>query len=112
MRESLTHSLPPVNPATLMDRIATITMLVPGQLRSYCAGARQLQLAASSVQAALEELERDHPSLYRNICDETGTVRRHLNLFVNVSHIRDLDGLATALLPGDELIVLPAVSGG
>lgn len=87
-------------------------MLFPAQLRVHCAGAKALTLTAASVGAALEELELRFPMLYRNICDETGAVRRHLNLFVNTSHIRDLDGLETALVPGDELIVLPAVSGG
>ncbi|MEO7867004.1 MAG: MoaD/ThiS family protein [Candidatus Eisenbacteria bacterium] len=95
-----------------MDRTATIMILVPSQLRAYSAGARELELAATSVRAALQELERRYPSLYRNICDETGLVRRHLNLFVNASHIRDMDGLDTALVPGDEVVVLPAVSGG
>jgi len=60
----------------------------------------------------LDELERSYPSLYRSICDETGAVRRHVNLFVNASHIRDREGLETALVPGDEVTILPAVSGG
>jgi MoaD family protein len=64
------------------------------------------------VRAVLEELERRYPSLYRNICDETGAVRRHVNVFVNTSHVRDRDGLDTALVPGDEVMILPAVSGG
>jgi molybdopterin converting factor small subunit len=50
--------------------------------------------------------------LYRNICDETGTVRRHLNVFVNADNVRDLNGIDTPLLPGDVLTILPAVSGG
>jgi molybdopterin converting factor small subunit len=50
--------------------------------------------------------------LYRNICDEQGTVRRHLNVFVNSNNMRDLDGVATTLTPGDEVTIVPAVSGG
>jgi molybdopterin synthase sulfur carrier subunit len=50
--------------------------------------------------------------LYRNICDETGMVRRHLNVFVNSDNVRDLDGVDTRLAPGDVLTILPAVSGG
>jgi molybdopterin synthase sulfur carrier subunit len=89
-----------------------ITVFVPGPLREYCDGARTLPLDASSVRAALHELERAHPALYRNVCDETGAVRRHINVFVNTSHMRDRDGLDTALVSGDEVIILPAVSGG
>lgn len=91
---------------------ATVTIFVPGPLREYCAGARQLNSSASTVGEALSALERNHPSLYRNVCDETGAVRRHINIFVNASHMRDREGLATALVPGDEVIILPAVSGG
>ena len=90
----------------------TVTIVVPGPLREYCDGARELASSAESVRAALEDLERDHPSLYRNVCDETGAVRRHINIFVNTLHMRDRDGLATALVPGDEVIILPSVSGG
>lgn len=89
-----------------------IQVLIPGPLRPYCGGASELALSAPSVGAALLELERSHPSLYRNVCDETGAVRRHINLFVNTSHVRDREGLDTALVPGDVLMIIPAVSGG
>ncbi len=90
----------------------TITVFVPPPLRAYCGGASELSVPAPTVRAALEELGRSHPSLYSSICDETGGVRRHVNLFVNTSHVRDRDGLDTALAPGDVLTILPAVSGG
>jgi len=46
------------------------------------------------------------------VCDETGRVRRHLNVFVNSDNVRDLDGLDTVLKSGDVVTILPAVSGG
>ena len=91
---------------------ATITIFVPGLLRDRCGGAARLAVRAASVRGALHELEALYSALYRCICDETGAVRRHVNLFLNTDHIRDLDGLETALAGGDELIILPAVSGG
>jgi molybdopterin converting factor small subunit len=39
-------------------------------------------------------------------------VRRHLNVFVNADHVRDLSGSDTPLWPGDVVTILPAVSGG
>jgi molybdopterin converting factor small subunit len=89
-----------------------ITLHVPGPLREYCAGASQISLSAQTVRAALEELERSQATLYRNVCDETGAVRRHLNVFVNADNVRDLNGIDTLLTPGDVLTILPAVSGG
>lgn len=93
-------------------RAMTVTIHVPGVLRDYCGGAPELVLPAPSVRAALDEIERHYPALYRCVCDETGAVRRHINLFVNTSHMRDRQGLDTALVPGDVLTILPAVSGG
>jgi len=71
-----------------------------------------LEVSATNLRALLEELERCHPALHRSVCDETGKVRRHVNLFVNDSNVRDRQGLDTALAPGDILTIVPAVSGG
>ena len=95
-----------------MGPTPTITILVPGPLRPYCAGAAELSISAHTVRAALEELERSQSVLYRNLCDETGAVRRHLNVFVNADNVRDLAGVDTQLTPGDVVTILPAVSGG
>ncbi len=96
----------------MIDPGMTITIHVPSPLRSCCDGAAELSLSAPSVRAALEQIARQHPSLYRSICDETGSVRRHVNLFVNTSHVREREGLDTALVPGDIITIMPAVSGG
>jgi MoaD family protein len=90
----------------------TIKIHVPGVLRACCKGASELSLSASNVRAALEEIERTYPALHRSICDETGKVRRHVNVFVNNSLMGDREGLDTELVAGDVLTILPAVSGG
>jgi molybdopterin converting factor small subunit len=90
----------------------TVIIQIPGVLRPYCNGASELSVSAESVRAALEQLERNHPALYGRVCDETGAVRRHGNVFGNSSHMRDRQGLDTALVPGDIITILPAVSGG
>src|SRR5437867_1171461 len=95
-----------------MPKANTITVHVPAPLRQYCDGSAELFLSAPNVRAALDQIERTHPLLYRGVCDETGSVRRHINLFVNTSHVRDQQGLDTGLSPGDIITILPAVSGG
>lgn len=89
----------------------SVTIHIPAALRPECRGASQLSVAATTVRAALGQLEHDHPSLYRSVCNETGAVRRHMNLFINSSLVFD-DGLDTNLKPGDELFIMTAVSGG
>ena len=94
------------------DRATTVTIFVPGLLRHCCDGASELTMSATSVRAAFDQLEQRYPSLYRSVCDETGAVRRHVNVFVNAFNTRDVDGLETAVVAGDVITILPAVSGG
>jgi molybdopterin converting factor small subunit len=89
-----------------------INVSVPTPLRNCCAGASELALIATDVRGVLEELERSYPALHRSICDETGAVRRHINLFVNTQHMRDFNGLDTSLESGDVVTIMTAVSGG
>ena len=95
-----------------MDPTPNVTIHVFGQLRTYCGDASELSISAATVADALEALGRQHPVLYRHLCDETGAVRPHLNVFVNSDHMRELDRTATRLAPGDVVSFLPAVSGG
>jgi molybdopterin converting factor small subunit len=95
-----------------MGAAPIVTVHLPGPLRPYSAGAAELSISAPTVRAVLEELERSRAALHRNLCDETGVLRRHLNVFVNSDNIRDLDGVDTALAVGDVVTFLPAVSGG
>ena len=88
-----------------------VTLYLPEPLRTYGGGA-ELLVSARTVQAVLDDLEQTRPVLYRNVCDETGAVRRHLNVFVNSDNMRDLDGIETRLRSGDVVTILPAVSGG
>jgi molybdopterin synthase sulfur carrier subunit len=98
--------IPVVEPAP------NVKVHVFGQLREYCGGATELPVSARTVRSLLDQLERGEPLLYRNLCDETGKVRRHLNVFVNTENVRDLDGVDTTLAAGDVVTFLPAVSGG
>ena len=99
-------------PADRAIRLPTVTVHVPSMLRAYCGDTTVLSLAAPSVRAALDEIERRHPNLYRSVCDETGAVRRHVNVFVNNDNVRDRQGLDTPLAAGDVVSIIPAVSGG
>lgn len=95
-----------------MTRSTAITIHVLAALRAYCGGVSELSISATIVRTVLEVLEQRHPSQHRSVCDETGLVRRHINLFVNTTDVRDREGLDTALAPGDVITILPAISGG
>ncbi|MCC6409804.1 MAG: MoaD/ThiS family protein [Planctomycetes bacterium] len=89
-----------------------ITLQLSALLRDYVGGKGELSLEARDVRALLRVLESEHPKIHRSICDDTGAIRRHVNVFVNDDHIRELGDLDAKLKPGDVVSLFQAVSGG
>ena len=89
-----------------------IPVMLSSPLRDHAGGVGRLSVSAVNVRAALEQIEQMHPRLYGSVCDETGAIRRHVNVFVNGANVKDGKGLDTPLAPGDAVMILPAVSGG
>lgn len=94
-----------------------VRVRLPAALRVQAGGSATVVIslpdgAAATVGGVLDELTRLHPAVERRIRDERGLVRRHVNLFVGADNIRDLGGLDAPVAPDQELVVLPAVSGG
>ncbi|TME31548.1 MAG: MoaD/ThiS family protein [Chloroflexi bacterium] len=90
---------------------------IPGSLRQYCGGARQVRVeceAPSTLACVFERLHADHPGVVERALDEQGKIRQHVNVFVDGESIRagPKRGLETPLGAGSEVWILPAVSGG
>jgi sulfur-carrier protein len=96
----------------MLGAVTCVRIQLSSLLRDHCGAPAELELEATSLRAALLQLERDQAKLYRSVCDETGAVRRHVNLFVGERHIRELGGLDAPLQPGDVVTIIQAVSGG
>ena len=77
-------------------------------LRLFPGAERRVELPARSVSEALAALDARWPGMRDRLCDSTPALRRHLNIFVDGERAR----LETPLLPGAEMIVMTAVSGG
>lgn len=82
---------------------------IPGPLRSYTAGAAQVQAAGETLTALLADLDRHHPGMRFRIIDEQDRIRPHIRIFVNR---RETPTLAAALAAGDEVHLVCALSGG
>jgi molybdopterin converting factor small subunit len=90
-----------------------VAVLLPAVLRPYARGAERVEVpGATTVGAVLAGLEQDHPALRRRLLDDQGGLRRHVNVFLGEDNVRDLSEMSTPVSDGDELLVLPAVSGG
>lgn len=95
-----------------MPQTVTVSVRIPTALRDCCRGMTQISASGADVGELLAGIERDYPRLYGSVCNETGAVRQHINVFVNNDSVRDGEGLATPLSPGDVVTILTAVSGG
>jgi molybdopterin synthase sulfur carrier subunit len=60
----------------------------------------------------IEALNSTHPGIKDRLCDETGELRRFVNIYVNEEDIRFLKGKDTSLKDGDEVSIVPAIAGG
>jgi sulfur-carrier protein len=101
-----------------------VRVRVPTALRDLVAGSQTVVVdvgaagsAATSgdlvtVGTVLDALAVEYPALERRVRDELGRTRVHVNLFVGADNVRDLDGLATPIRSGEELSIIPAISGG
>ena len=90
----------------------TIKVRIPTPLRRLTAGQDTLQLSGESLSQCIENLEAQFPGLRGRLLDETGELRRFVNIYVNGEDVRFLQGLGTPLKPGDEVSIVPAVAGG
>lgn len=89
-----------------------VIVKIPSQLRSAAGGASEAQLEGTTVREVLDGLCERFEGLGERICDDGGSLRRFVNVYVSGEDIRFLDGLDTEVADGAELTILPAVAGG
>jgi molybdopterin synthase sulfur carrier subunit len=90
----------------------SVVVKIPTQLRAAAGGEAQAQVDGATVQEVLDGLFALHEELRVRIADDDGSLRRFVNVYLAGEDIRFLEGLATPVLDGAELTILPAVAGG
>ena len=85
---------------------------IPTPLRAVTKGAAEVQATGGTVAAVIQDLERQYPGLRERLVDESGELRRFINIYVNEEDIRFLDGAKTALKDADQVSIVPAIAGG
>jgi molybdopterin synthase sulfur carrier subunit len=89
-----------------------IKVRIPTPLRPLTKGQGEVETKASSAVEMIETLNGAHPGIKDRLCDETGELRRFVNIYVNEEDIRFLKGKETSLKDGDEVSIVPAIAGG
>ncbi len=90
----------------------TVNVKIPTPLRSLTDDADSVTGEGETIAALVESLESAYPGMKERLCEESGELRRFVNIYVNGEDVRFLDGLQTALGEGDEVSIVPAVAGG
>jgi molybdopterin synthase sulfur carrier subunit len=90
----------------------SVKVRIPAQLRPLAGGAGEVEVEAATVGEALKALDAAHPGFAERLFDETGALRRFVNVFLGEEDIRFLDGLGTPVPAGTIVSVIPAVAGG
>lgn len=90
----------------------SVSIRIPTPLRSVTSGRAEVSADGSTVAELLADLERQFPGIGERLRDETGAIRRFVNVYVGDEDIRFLDGLATPVSEGSQVSIIPAVAGG
>ena len=89
-----------------------VNIVLPTALAGITGSIRSIQVEAASVRQALAEVAARFPAAASRLMDDAGSIRRHINVFVGDTNVRDLNGIDTPLGADDDVIIIPAVSGG
>lgn len=88
------------------------TVRIPTPLRKLTEGKEEVPSAGTTIRAVIDDLERQHPGIKARICDDSGAVRKFINVFAGEEDIRFLQGLDTPVAETAEISIVPAIAGG
>ena len=90
----------------------TATIRIPTPLRTATGGAATVEVDAATVGEAIASLEQAHPGVAERLLDDSGQLRRFVNVFVDDEDVRFQQGLQTPVAAGSTVSIIPAVAGG
>jgi sulfur-carrier protein len=90
----------------------SVTVTIPTQLRSLTDGSSTVDASGGTVQEVIDSLEQAHPGLRERLLDDSGALRRFVNVYLDEEDVRFLNGLSTEVRPGARVSIIPAVAGG
>lgn len=89
-----------------------VTVRIPTTLRPIAGGNSQMQVEGATLSEVIANLDAAHPGFRDRLLDESGAMRKFVNIFVSDDDVRYLDGLNTAVPAGETVSIIPAVAGG
>lgn len=89
-----------------------VNIRIPTPLRKLTHDQELVEVAPGTVGTAITELQAKFPGIKERLVDDTGQVRRFVNVYVNEEDIRFLQNNDTPLKDGDDVSIIPAIAGG
>jgi molybdopterin synthase sulfur carrier subunit len=89
-----------------------VTVQIPTPLRRHTGGTAKVNCTATNLKELFSALDARFPELKTHLRDESGQIRRFLNVYVNDEDIRFLGGENYAFQDGDEILLVPSIAGG
>jgi len=89
-----------------------VKVRIPTPLRPLTGGKGEVETQAADIQSMIDSLNGQFPGLKSRICDDTGEIRRFVNIYLNEEDIRFLSGKETLVKDGDQISIVPAIAGG
>jgi sulfur-carrier protein len=90
----------------------SISVRIPTILRSYTGGAPEVTAEPGTLREVISRLDAAYPGIGGRLLDESGELRRFVNVYVGEEDVRSADGLDTPVPAGTQVFVIPAVAGG
>jgi molybdopterin synthase sulfur carrier subunit len=90
----------------------SVTVRVPTPMRKLTNDQQEVQANGDTIAALLTNLETQYPGFANRICDDSGELRRFINVYINDEDIRFMQGKETPVKDGDEVSIVPAIAGG
>ncbi len=89
-----------------------VTVRIPTTMRPISGGSSTVSVEGSTLGEVLAALETAHPGFQERLFDDSGALRKFVNVFVADDDVRYLDGLDTKVPAGETVSIIPAVAGG
>lgn len=90
----------------------SVSVRIPTILRTYTKGDSEVFVEGGDVADVIDALEAAYPGIKARVVDETGAIRRFVNVYVGTEDVRFADGLGTTVPAGQQVSIIPAVAGG
>jgi sulfur-carrier protein len=90
----------------------SVSVRVPTILRPYTQGVSEVSVEGSTLSEVLDSLDSSYPGIKSRVLDDSGELRRFVNVYVDNDDVRFAEGLRTKIKDGGQISIIPAVAGG